>query len=116
MKINRTILRTPLKITVSKPELATAAPIKPPTRVCEELDGKPHHQVRRFQVIAAIRAAPITLRLITSGSTTPFAIVEETLRWKTRNAIKLKNAAIETAASGERTFVETTHAIELAES
>jgi hypothetical protein len=34
----------------------------------------------------------------------------------TVKAIKLKKAAIETAARGERTFVETTAAIEFAES
>jgi hypothetical protein len=34
----------------------------------------------------------------------------------TRNATKLKKAAIQTAAKGERTFVETTVAIEFAES
>ena len=47
---------------------------------------------------------------------TPFPMVVATFRGKIRNATKLKNAAIPTAAKGERTFVETTVAIELAES
>lgn len=116
IKMNATIFSTPAVITDPKPEFATAAPTRPPTRVCEELDGNPHHQVSRFQVIAAIRAAAITVRLITSGSTTPFPIVVATLSGKTVKAIKLKNAAIITAANGDNTLVETTVAIELAES
>ena len=43
-------------------------------------------------------------------------MVVATLSGNTVNAIKLKKAAIETAASGESTFVETTVAIEFAES
>jgi len=111
-----TILITPPVIIDPGPELTRAAPTNPPTRVCEELDGNPHHQVSKFHIIAATRAAPITVRFRTSGSTTPLPIVVATLSGKTVNAIKLKNAAIETAARGERTFVETTVAIEFAES
>ncbi len=74
------------------------------------------HHVIRFHVIAATSAAAITVRLITSGLITPFPIVVATLSGKIRNAIKLKKAAITTAAKGERTFVETTVAIEFAES
>jgi hypothetical protein len=114
--INITILITPAKITELQPALATAAPTRPPTSVCEELEGKPYHHVRRFQVIAATNAAAITVRLITSGLITPFPIVAATFKGKIRNAMKLKKAAIPTAATGERTFVETTVAIELAES
>jgi hypothetical protein len=39
-----------------------------------------------------------------------------TLRGKITNAMKLKKEAMQTAAKGERTFVETTVAIEFAES
>jgi hypothetical protein len=39
-----------------------------------------------------------------------------TFRGKIRNATKLKNDAIATAATGDRTLVETTVAIEFAES
>ena len=38
-----------------KPAAATAAPAKPPISVCEEEEGMPYHQVRRFQKIAAIK-------------------------------------------------------------
>src|ERR1700742_3910754 len=44
-----TIFLTP---STAKPPLATPAPINPPTSACDELDGSPHHQVNRFQVIA----------------------------------------------------------------
>jgi len=63
-----------------------------------------------------MRAAAITVRLITSGSTTPFPIVVATLSGKTRNAIKLNVAANPTADKGDKTFVDTTVAMELAES
>ena len=46
----------------------------------------------------------------------PLPIVAATLRWKTRKAMKLKKAAHRTAARGVSTRVETTVAIELAES
>ena len=103
-------------ITELHPELATAAPTKPPTSVCDELEGSPYHHVNKFQIIAAINAAAITVRLIASVLITPFPIVVATFNLKMRNAMKLKNAAIVTAAIGESTFVETIVAIELAES
>jgi len=114
--IKTTIFITPDITTELHPELITAAPTRPPTKVCEELDGRPNHHVTRFQIIAATRADAITVRLITSGLITPFPIVVATFRGKTTNAIKLKKAAIPTAATGERTFVDTTVAIEFAES
>jgi len=98
------------------PACAKEAPTSPPTRVWDELDGRPHHQVSRFQVIAATSAPDITVILRTAGSTTPFPIVCATFRGKTVKAIKLKNAARATAMKGESTLVETTQAIELAES
>jgi len=114
--IKITILITPPIITELTPELAIAAPTRPPTRVWEELEGKPHHHVNRFQAIAAIRAADITVRLITSGSITPFPIVAATFNGNTRKATKLKVAASKTAEKGDKTLVETTVAIEFAES
>jgi len=111
-----TIFNTPEKITESIPELAIAEPTSPPTRVCEELDGKPRSHVKRFHEIAATSAAAMTVRFITSGSITPFPIVVATFNGKTVKAIKLKKVAIKTAENGERTFVDTIVAIEFAES
>lgn len=116
MTMKATIFITPLVTIEPGPALTRAAPTRPPTSVCEELEGNPHHHVSRFQVIAAMSAAAITDRLSTSGSTTPFPIVAATFRGKIVNAIKLKKAAMETAAKGERTLVDTTVAIEFAES
>jgi len=84
--------------------------------VCEELEGSPFHQVKRFQIIAAIIAEAIKERVMISALITPFPIVVATFKGKTRNARKLNVAARTTAASGVRTLVETTVAIELAES
>jgi hypothetical protein len=66
--------------------------------------------------MAATRADEITVRFITSGLITPLPIVVATFKGKIRNAMKLKNAAMVTAANGDRTFVETIVAIEFAES
>jgi hypothetical protein len=110
------IFITPAKMTESNPLLETAAPTSPPTRVCDELDGNPHHHVIKFQIIAAHTAAKISGKLIIPGSITPFPIVVATFKGKTRNATKLNIAASVTAHMGESTFVETTVAIELAES
>jgi hypothetical protein len=116
MKMNDIILMTPENITDFKPFPAIAAPINPPTRVWDELEGKPHHQVSKFQIIAAINAPPRTFRLIIEGSTTPLPIVCATFIGKTRKETNLKAAAIKTAAMGLKACVETTVAIELAES
>jgi hypothetical protein len=116
MKIKRTIFNIPLKTKALVPALIKVAPINPPTKVCEELDGKPNHQVIRFQVIAATSAAAITVKFITSGFTTPLPIVVATCKLNTNTATKLKKAANKTALNGDKTFVETTVAIEFAES
>src|SRR5688572_9748421 len=102
------------------PACAMAAPINPPSRVCEELEGMPNHHVSRFQAIAAIRPAKITWRLI-KGSCTDFEMVlpianSPIIYFETKNAAKLKNAAHSTAWKGVSTLVETIVAIELAAS
>jgi hypothetical protein len=98
------------------PAFAVAAPTNPPTIVCDELDGIPHHQVNRFQIIAARRPLPITVKSTISGLTIPFPTVVATCNPKIRNAIKLKNAAQTTATLGVNTCVDTTVAIEFAAS
>jgi hypothetical protein len=54
------IFITPAKITESNPLPAIAAPTNPPTKVCDELDGRPIHQVIRFHVIALMEKYKIT--------------------------------------------------------
>src|SRR5688572_1306648 len=102
------------------PACAMAAPIKPPNRVCDELEGMPNHQVSRFQAMAATRPAKITWRL-TKFSSTERAMVLPILNspiiyFETKNAAKLKKAAHSTAWKGVNTLVETIVAIELAAS
>jgi hypothetical protein len=65
IKMNETILINPENIITLNPECITAAPTRPPTRVCEELEGRPIHQVIRFQIIAATNAEAITVMLTT---------------------------------------------------
>src|SRR5690349_25087791 len=93
----------------------SAAPANAPISACEEDDGRPHHQVSRFQVIAPSSVAKSTLWVMES-SATPFEMADDTCVGKTKKATKLKNAAHITATRGESTRVETTVAIELAAS
>src|SRR4029079_11597609 len=110
------VLMTPCQTMALKPALASPAPMRPPIRACELLEGMPAHHVTRFQAIAPASAAKITLGLTTAGSMMPVPIVCATCKPKKRKAMKLKNAAHNTAARGGRTLVETTVAIELAAS
>jgi hypothetical protein len=43
-----------------------AAPANPPIKVCEEEEGIPYHQVKRFQKIAAMRPDKITGNVMNS--------------------------------------------------
>src|SRR5579862_3848990 len=111
---------TSLPWTVNEPAWATAAPMNPPSRVCEELDGIPNHHVRRFQDIAARSPANMTSRVIKSF-VTEFAMVLPILNSPMtylliKNAPKLNTAAQSTAWNGVKTLVDTTVAIELAAS
>ena len=67
------------KLITSKPPCATAAPAKPPIRVCDEEDGIPNHQVNKFHAIAASIPASITTRFIFMVSAV-LATVSATLR------------------------------------
>ena len=61
---------------------AMAAPANPPIRVWEEDDGIPYHQVSRFQNIAAINPARITLRVINSLLTVLLMVLATAWSWK----------------------------------
>ena len=101
--------------------------MSPPASACDDDDGSPHHQVRRFQAIAPMSAAKTTVRRIVEpcalsvpNSTMPLPIVAATRSSAPQSTgaaeMKLKNAAHPTATSGERTRVDTTVAIEFAAS
>src|SRR5690348_2857656 len=70
----------------------------------------------RFQAMAPVRAARITMGSMMRGSITPLPMVFATWRPKNRNAMKLKKAAQITACEGRSTRVETMVAMELAAS
>src|ERR1035437_9355118 len=54
---------------------ARHAPQRPPTSACEELAGKPTHQVIRLQAMAASRAQMRISEVTIFGSTRPEAMV-----------------------------------------
>jgi hypothetical protein len=116
MTIAEVVLSTPPHTIEARSALAIPAPKRPPIRAWELLDGMPAHQVIRFQEIAPINAAKMILGVTILGSMMPVPIVWATCSPKNRKAMKLKNAAHNTAARGGRTRVETMVAIEFAAS
>src|SRR5918998_374425 len=86
-----TLDTTPDQMTPDVPTAASTEPITPPTSACDELDGKPHSHVSRFQTMPPTRPANTTSRLMTSASTSPLAIVAATA--SDRNAPTMLRAA-----------------------
>src|SRR5680860_640926 len=87
---------------------ASAAPPMPPNKACDDDDGRPFHQVRRFQVVAPIRAEPTMSRptVPEGGSMRPLPTVLATLV-PMKAPTRLKNAAITSAIRGVRARVDT---------
>ena len=100
----------------ANPALASAAPVNPPIRACDELDGIPKYHVMMFHVMAPMSPAQMTLGVTTEGTTNPLLTAFATAMPTTNIAMKFPAAAITTAANGERTRVPTMVAIEFAES
>src|SRR5690606_34244136 len=96
---------------------ASAAPIRPPISACEDEDGRPNHQVIRFQVMPPSSAHRISCEptSITPASISPDAMVLATAV-PASAPMRFIEAASPTACIGESTLVATTVAIELAES
>jgi hypothetical protein len=94
-------------------------PIRAPMRAWDDDVGRPRNQVMRFQEMAPT-SPPSTMKGMMSFSTSPslmtLEIVDATATPNVNAAMKLKKAARATALVGERTFVDTTVAMELAES
>src|SRR5579859_2489608 len=93
----------------------TAAPASPPSSACDDDVGSPHHHVSRSRTTAPTSAAA-TRGTVTTCASTPLAMLPATCVLKSRNAMKLKNAAHTTATRGLSTRVDTTVAIEFAAS
>src|SRR5215468_934382 len=110
------VFDNPLHTAAEIPALAMPAPTRPPISACELDEGMPRPQVIRFQTMAPINAAKITVASTTLGSMIPVPMVLATCRPNTVKAMKLKKAAQNTAYCGRSTRVETMVAIELAAS
>ena len=114
--INKSVLEILSILIAPKPALAIAAPAKPPKRACDELVGIPFHQVNRFHIMAPLIPPASTVRVTISVLPIPPTVAATLCAGINLNATKLKNAAQTTAWKGVSTRVETTVAIELAES
>jgi hypothetical protein len=77
-KIKAPIFKITPVCTTFHPAYAIAAPEKPPTRVCDELEGMPRNHVVRFQMMAARMPDNITRSVIAEVSTV-FEMVSATL-------------------------------------
>src|ERR1019366_10824146 len=87
-------------------------PITPPISACDELDGIPKYQVRRFQVIPPARPAATTVSVTSLVSTRPLAMDAATL--SDRNApTRFSTPDRATAVRGFRAFVAMEVAIAL---
>ena len=73
-----TLEMSPLNSTAPVPAAARVAPMTPPISAWEDEDGKPNHQVARFQQIAPIRPPRTTVGVIAPASTIPSAMVAAT--------------------------------------
>ncbi len=76
MKAGRMIFEISVpKCTAPAPAATTTAPMRPPNRACDELDGRPRSHVSRFHRIAPMRPAKMMYGLILVSSTSPLEIV-----------------------------------------
>ncbi len=104
-----------LHLSASHPaeEVATAAPQSPPTSAWLELDGRPNHQVNRFQMMAPSSAAS-TVPVVTTLGSTKSLLMDLATATPVSAPNKLVQAASRIALRGVSTLVETTVAIALA--
>src|SRR6478672_10871053 len=101
--------------TPAVPAPINTAPIRPPNRACEELEGSPKSQVIRFHRMAPTSPAKIIVGVTSASLTMPPEMVLATS--VDRNApATFSTAAIRTATFGFSAPVATEVAIALAES
>ena len=74
----KTLDATPCQITALPPACTIVAPMTPPIRACEELDGIPRYQVVTFQATPPARPAKTTAMVTSSWLTMPLAMVAAT--------------------------------------
>src|SRR5689334_16533637 len=103
----------PTPLTAEGPAAISVAPTTPPIRACDELDGMPKYQVRRFQARPPTSPAKTTVRVMAPASTMPLAIVAATARER-KAPTKLRIAERATAILGRSAPVAMEVAIALA--
>jgi hypothetical protein len=108
-----TFSSSPAPFTASAPAATNAAPTTPPMSACDELDGRPKYHVSRFQKIAPISPAKITVVVTIPASTMPLATVAATLI-EMKAPAKFRIAATVTAVRGASARVEIDVASEFA--
>src|SRR5512143_1434427 len=109
------ILMVPPIFRMLEPPCATAAPAIPPKSARDHLTGRPMSMVMMFHRMAESSAEIMTTSVTAFGSTIPVPIVLATaVERKAPRMFML--AARTTAGSGERTLVDTTVAMALAQS
>src|ERR1035437_1750287 len=96
-----TLETSPCHFTACDPAAAKDAPMTPPIRACDELEGIPKYQVSRFQVMPPQSPANTTVRLRAPELTSPLAIVAATLNDR-KAPTMLRAAERKTAIRGER--------------
>ncbi len=110
---NKILETTTEKFTPDAPAPINTAPISPPNRACEELDGNPNSQVIRFHRIAPTSPAKIIVGVTSASFTIPPEMVLATS--VDRNApATFSTAAINTATLGLSAPVATEVAIAFA--
>src|SRR5581483_3856796 len=97
---------SPCQSTPLDPDWTSAAPTRPPINACDELDGSPNHQVRRFQTIAPTSAASTVFVVASPLSMIPLPTVFATAVVANAPA-RLAAEAISTASRGDNARVET---------
>src|SRR2546425_2041129 len=101
-----TLCASPCHSTPFSPDCARAAPTRPPMSACDELDGRPNHQVSKFHTIAPKRAASTVFVLMRFEATMSFPTVFATAV-VTNAPARFANDAIRTAILGVSARVET---------
>src|ERR687884_205534 len=99
-----TLCAIPCQSTPFEPDWTSAAPTRPPISACEELEGRPNHQVRRFQAIAPKRAAISVCCVARFASMSPLATFFATAV-VTKAPARLATAATSTATRGVTALV-----------
>ena len=110
---SRILDTTTEKFTPEAPAPISTAPIRPPNRACDELDGSPKSQVVRFHRIAATSPAKIMVGVTSASLTMPPEIVLATSVDR-KAPTTFSTAAISTAVLGLKAPVATEVAIAFA--